>query len=233
MSKCIAITGCSRGIGLALVKQYLLHTEHVVYAGTRNKADSLEALQASDTSYKTRLHIQEGQDMKHPVQAAQDLVQALNGKHIDVLVHNAGVYLNKGKDLLEGLDESVMAENIFVNTVAPLVMTRHLLASFAPRATIAAISSQLGSISQAHIQDYSYSISKAGLNMGLKILSQELKDKGIRVCAISPGWVKTDMGGMNAPMDLQKSVEYVQKVIDSGIRGGPVFLSFSGREVPW
>ena len=82
--------------------------------------------------------------------------------------------------------------------------------------------------------EYVYRSSKAALNMAMKGLSNELKDRGIIVAALSPGWVKTDMGGGSAPLEPSDSITSLRKVIaklkpkDSG-----KFFSHEGKPIPW
>jgi NAD(P)-dependent dehydrogenase (short-subunit alcohol dehydrogenase family) len=99
---------------------------------------------------------------------------------------------------------------------------------------IAMMSSRLGSIAESSGATLPYSTSKAALNMLVKGLSATLAAKGVIVVALSPGWVRTDMGGGGAPLDAQTSVAGLRKVIaglkvsDSGH-----FFSYDGTPIPW
>jgi len=79
-----------------------------------------------------------------------------------------------------------------------------------------------------------YSTSKAALNMLVKGLAATLKPKGIVVVALSPGWVRTDMGGEQAPLSPETSVGGLRRVINAlGEKDSGRFLSYDGSEIPW
>ena len=81
---------------------------------------------------------------------------------------------------------------------------------------------------------YIYRSSKTGLNQVVKSLSVDLKPKGITVVSLHPGWVKTDMGGPNAPVSIDKSIEGMIKVIDrTDIKDTGRFLNYDGTELSW
>ena len=81
---------------------------------------------------------------------------------------------------------------------------------------------------------YIYRSSKTGLNQVVKSLSVDLKPKGITVVSLHPGWVKTDMGGPNAPVSIDKSIEGMIEVIErTDIKDTGRFLNYDGTELPW
>ena len=100
---------------------------------------------------------------------------------------------------------------------------------------IANVSSELGSIANtASFHAPSYAISKAALNMATVLLARALKDDGVRVVALHPGWVRTDMGGSGADIDVETSIAGMRAVIDGA--GPPVsghFFDYTGKEIPW
>ena len=96
------------------------------------------------------------------------------------------------------------------------------------------MSSRLGSISESSGMTLPYSTSKAALNMLVKGLAATLAGRGIIVVALSPGWVRTDMGGAGAPLAPEASVQGLRKVI-SGLKkkDSGKFFSHDGSEIPW
>ena len=81
---------------------------------------------------------------------------------------------------------------------------------------------------------YIYRSSKTGLNQVVKSLSVDLKLLGITVVSLHPGWVKTDMGGPNAPVTIDKSIEGMLNIIDkTDIKSTGKFLNYDGMELPW
>ena len=97
------------------------------------------------------------------------------------------------------------------------------------------LSSQLGSIAENTSGGmYIYRSSKTGLNQVVKSLSVDLKVHGVTVISLHPGWVKTDMGGPNAPVSIEESIEGMMKVIKTtDISDTGRFLNYDGRELPW
>ena len=81
---------------------------------------------------------------------------------------------------------------------------------------------------------YIYRSSKTALNQVVKSLSVDLKPMGITVISLHPGWVKTDMGGPNAPVSIDESIKGMMKVINmTDIRNTGTFLNFDGQGLPW
>jgi NAD(P)-dependent dehydrogenase (short-subunit alcohol dehydrogenase family) len=102
------------------------------------------------------------------------------------------------------------------------------------RKVIAVMSSRLGSISESSGDTLPYATSKAALNMLAKGLAATLASRGIIVAALSPGWVRTDMGGAGAPLSPQTSVNGLRKVI-AGLKASDSgkFFSHDGSTIPW
>jgi NAD(P)-dependent dehydrogenase (short-subunit alcohol dehydrogenase family) len=105
----------------------------------------------------------------------------------------------------------------------------------AERPRLVTLSSTLGSMQlNEHGGLYAYRASKAGVNAITKSLALDLRDRGIIVVALNPGWVRTDMGGPDAELEVETSVRGMQRVIE-GLRPADSgkFLSWDGRELPW
>jgi NAD(P)-dependent dehydrogenase (short-subunit alcohol dehydrogenase family) len=102
------------------------------------------------------------------------------------------------------------------------------------RRIIAMMSSRLGSISESTGMTLPYATSKAALNMLVKGLAAHLARRAVIVVALSPGWVRTDMGGAQAPLTPEVSVSGLRKVIDKlKSTDSGRFLSHDGAEIPW
>ena len=124
-----------------------------------------------------------------------------------------------------------------VNLIAPLMITQAVIENIKKGSAkkIYFLSSQLGSIEDNKSGGmYIYRSSKSGLNQVVKSLSIDLKAYGITVVSLHPGWVKTDMGGANAPVSIDESVEGMIRVIEiTDIKDTGKFLNYHGRELPW
>jgi NAD(P)-dependent dehydrogenase (short-subunit alcohol dehydrogenase family) len=122
-----------------------------------------------------------------------------------------------------------------VNSLGPLLAARAFAPKVSDGGTIAALSSTLGSIgANTGGGLYTYRMSKAALNAGLKTLAIELKKRRIAVAALHPGWVKTDMGGAGAEVTVGDSVTGLRRVI-AGLTPDAtgVFLDYRGNALPW
>jgi NAD(P)-dependent dehydrogenase (short-subunit alcohol dehydrogenase family) len=219
----ILITGAGRGLGLELARQCAQDGWRVI--GTvRNASPTLE---------------------KHAVEALNlDVTQAeqvrkaalrLKGTPIDVLFCNAGISGKRGM-ALGSFDYAEWEKVLRVNLLGAAAVAEALVDNVAASElrTIALMSSQLGSISQSSGMTLPYATSKAALNMLAKGLAATLAGRGIRVVALSPGWVRTDMGGESAPLSPAASVQGLRRVV-AGLRAedSGKFLSYDGSAIPW
>ncbi|MBK8196906.1 MAG: SDR family oxidoreductase [Acidobacteria bacterium] len=218
------ITGANRGIGLALVRAFQKNG-HSVVATARDPAAAADL-----KSTGAELH---ALDVADPASIAA-LAAALKGKPVDYLINNAG--LGDRADMPR-LDYDRFEELLRVNTVAPIRVLDALTPNLeAGKAKVAvALSSQLGSIQNADAAfGLAYRVSKAGLNMGLRTAAHSLAAKGITLLALHPGWVKTDMGGEQAPVEPADSAAGLYKVITgSGASKELRFMDYQGKTLPW
>ena len=204
------ITGVSRGLGKELARQYAADGWKVI--GTERR--ELEM-----TDYRQ----------------IREFAKKLRGEPVDLLFCNAGISGKRG--MAPGsFDFESWEEVLRVNLLGPAALAEALLDNLAAseRKTIAMMSSRLGSISESSGMTLPYSTSKAALNMLVKGLAATLAPRRITVVALSPGWVRTDMGGEGAPLSPEVSVRGLRKVVaglqpaDSG-----KFLSHDGSAIPW
>jgi NAD(P)-dependent dehydrogenase (short-subunit alcohol dehydrogenase family) len=224
MPKHCLVTGANRGIGHEFVRQLLARGDRVV-ATCRHpgKATSLNTLAGE---YPGRLRVL-------PLDVASDKSRAelvrelpLVCERVDLLVNNAGV-LHSGERFGE-LSSAHLDDSFRINASGPLLLTQSLASTLADGAIVANLSSQLGSIAGTErFGTPSYNISKAAQNMATVLLAHALRDRGITVVALHPGWVQTDMGGAGAQVAPAESVRGMIKVID-GLR-----LQDSGRFLDW
>ena len=163
------------------------------------------------------------------------LSDLLSDKPIDILINNAG--LGNSNQQFDSVSSKPWLEVLKVNLIAPLMITQSIIENVKKGSSkkIYFLSSQLGSIRDNTSGGmYIYRSSKTGLNQIVKSLSVDLKAHGITVISLHPGWVKTDMGGPNAPVSIEESIEGMMKVIKTtDIRDTGRFLNYDGRELPW
>ena len=251
----ILITGANRGIGFGLVKHLLANNprpQHVI-ATSRNvggeKSKELEELAAKETCLSV---IQLSVDDPATFSTAVGVVDGIVQEHgLNVLVNNAGI---GDRTLLEEVTVDNMKESFAIHTIGPLMLTQSLLPLLKKaarctsnkqlsweRAAIINISSLFASISVngtpvARVSGdcYSYRCSKAALNAITKSLSIDLLKDGIITCSVHPGWVKTDMGGPDAAVTIDDSVQGMLKVfanLNQTSSGG--FFQYDGSPIDW
>jgi NAD(P)-dependent dehydrogenase (short-subunit alcohol dehydrogenase family) len=217
----ILITGASRGLGRELARQYADEGWRVI--GTvRDRAPSIPGVDAVQLDVTDRGQI-------------EALAARLKGVPIDVLFCNAGIIGKRGM-ALGSFDYGEWEKVLRVNLLGAAAVIEALIDNVAAseRKTVAVMSSRLASIAETSGMTLPYATSKAALNLLAKGLAATLAPRGVIVVALSPGWVKTDMGGESAPLAPETSVRGLRKVLaglkreDSGR-----FLSYDGSTIPW
>jgi NAD(P)-dependent dehydrogenase (short-subunit alcohol dehydrogenase family) len=227
----VLITGANRGLGLGFVKSFLAKNVNVICT-TRNIPGSKELLECKKKHPKN-LEILEldllGENSENT------LSDLLSDKPIDIFINNAGV--GNSNQRFGVVLSQPWVEVLKVNLIAPLTVTQAIIENIKKGSDkkIYFLSSQLGSIQDNTSGGmYIYRSSKTALNQVVKSLSVDLKPMGITVISLHPGWVKTDMGGPNAPVSIDESIKGMMKVIDTtDIRNTGTFLNFDGQGLPW
>lgn len=238
----ILITGSNRGIGLALVKQYLTHNDTLIFATCRNpdQADDLNAVASKnpDRVFVIQLDVVDSDSIGSAVTAISQQVDAL-----DMLINNAGI-LPGGVDNRDPkistfgqLNPDAMLNVFRVNTISPVIVTQafaHLL-RLGDDVRVINVSSDAGSITLRDKGcDYSYPSSKAGLNMMSRCLAGDLRGDNIIVISLHPGFIKTDMGGVNARLELDEAIPTMVETMDNvTIDDSGQFFNWDGKNVDW
>lgn len=233
MMHSVLVTGSNRGLGLEWVRQYAA-VGWRVYATCRDpgRADSLQRL--ADDDAQVSVHRLDVTDQDQVDRIAAELGDA----PLDVLVNNAGIYRERwGKDRLKHIDYADWLDTFAVNTLGAVRLGEALVESLArsDRRLLVAISSHMGSIADiAAPNDYAYRSSKAALNAAMKGLSLELAKRSIGVMILHPGWVRTRMGGDQAPLSPAESVTAMRGLVDEyGPGQSGHFYRYDGSEIPW
>jgi NAD(P)-dependent dehydrogenase (short-subunit alcohol dehydrogenase family) len=219
----VLITGAGRGLGLELARQYAKDGWRVI-ATARASAPQLEA---------TGARVLKVDVTDFP--AVNRISPALKGEPIDVLFCNAGIIGKRGM-ALGRFDYAEWEKVLRVNLLGSAAVIEALVDNVAAseRKTIAVMSSRLGSIAETSGDTLPYATSKAALNLLARGLAARLAERSIVVAALSPGWVRTDMGGESAPLTPEASVRGLRKVLE-GLRreDSGSFLSYDGTTIPW
>ena len=211
----VLITGATRGIGAAL-RDHLTARGDSVIGTARDARPGFQALDVTDPA-------------SHAAMAAR-----LGQQPIDLLVCNAGVYLDKGHAIDTGYAADLWAATFAANVTGVFLTVQHLLPNLrAAKGKIAIISSQMASQERAPGGSYIYRASKAAaLNLG-RNLAKDLGGDGIAVGIYHPGWVQTDMGGAAAEITVTQSAAGLVARFDAlSLDSTGCFQTWDGRDHP-
>lgn len=228
----ILITGSNRGLGLEWSSQYA-QAGWRVFATCRYPEESEELGLLAEKHNKLSIH---RLDVTCDDQIGT-LANDLRDEPIDILLNNAGVYHEKYMSLDGPLDYDVWANTFQVNTMGALRTTRTVIKNLlrGEKRLVVAISSHMGSIAEIDSPgSYFYRSSKAALNAVMKGLSLELGPLKIGVLILHPGWVRTRMGGPDAPLSAKDSVRGMRALVDGfTLAKTGRFFRYNGTEIPW
>ena len=227
MKKVVLITGANRGLGLETARQ-LKELDYQVILTCRNPADGQAEADKLGVSY-------------HPldVTQAESIATLLSfvGKEfgrLDVLINNAAILLDRKDSILDIPTEKLRAM-FDTNTFAPLMLIRAFLPLMRAQnyGRIVNVSSVLGQITSFSDYTPAYRLSKLALNGITRMLADALKGTNILVNSVHPGWVRTEMGGENAPLSLAegaRGIVWAAALPDDGPQGG--FFQ-DGKRMEW
>ncbi len=230
--KKILVTGANRGLGLGLVKKFLENDEKVICT-TRNLSKSRELISCKE-KYNDNLEICELDllDKESP----NILSNFLGDKPIDLFINNAGV-IGHSAQHFKSVSLNHWIDVLKVNLISPLLITQSIIKNVekSSEGKIYFISSKVGSIEDNKSGGmYIYRSSKTALNQVVKSLSIDLKPLGISVISLHPGWVRTEMGGPNALISVEESVNGMIDVIsNTSIINSGQFINYDGTRLPW
>lgn len=224
----VLITGASRGIGLGLARVFAEGGWKVI-ATARSPAAAKDLAAIPEVTVEVLEVTEEA--------AVEQLAAKYKDTAIDVLINNAGV-VNRDESAtkaptLEAF-RNVFDTNVFAPLKVAIAFSESLGKSASPK--LVGISSGLGSITLGGGGNLSYRASKAALNAAYHALAVDWKELGrpVTVLSIHPGWVQTDMGGEQAPLTVQTSVDGIKSVIDKATFADTGrFLDYQGKELPW
>ena len=154
--------------------------------------------------------------------------------HLDIIINNAAVHYPDSDNVLEEVNIENCLDTININAVGPLRVAKEFvgLLDKGTSKMLVNISSDAGSISDCTMGNwFDYNMSKAALNMESKLLHNYLSRRMITVLAIHPGWIKTDMGGPNAPLAPEEASKNIMTTIANNIGrlNAPLFINNVGR----
>lgn len=221
--KTVIITGVDKGIGHALMQKFLQEGYFVIALFYSTRPEPHENLK--DFAL----------DLGKPESIASCTTAITNfNKRIDIFVNNAGVLADEEETQVV---VEKLRKTLEVNLFGTIDFTQRLLPLLHDGAHIVNISSTAGSLELvgrvSHFMGHypAYKISKAALNMYTRTLALELKDRGITVSSVHPGWTKTDMGGEEADLTPEQAAEGIYQLAVSRPESGGFW--FAGERLPW
>jgi NAD(P)-dependent dehydrogenase (short-subunit alcohol dehydrogenase family) len=225
--KTLLLIGASRGLGFALSAEYLKRGWRVV-ATERDGATS--KLHDLVRAAEGRLEI-ENVDIVYPDQVAA-LRARLASRKFGLLFVNAGV---GGREMIADVSTDEFMRVIVTNALSPMRVLEILQDLVLPTGTIGIMSSGQGSITNNENGNYEvYRASKAALNMLMRSFTARHAGDPRTMLLMAPGWVRTDLGGPNAPFSIEETIPKVVDVLLSQQgKPGLQFLDREGRTVPW
>ncbi|MEZ5743005.1 MAG: SDR family oxidoreductase [Sphingomonadaceae bacterium] len=225
----VVVSGASRGIGFELARQHAEAGDRV-FAMVRDPAgaDDLNALAAGSGGSVT----------VHALDAASDASVAAGAadtgsEQIDLLYNVAGI-VGKLAPMLEPGDWDTFDEAIEIMLKGPLRVLRAFLPRLGEGSRVINFSSQLAASTWPYGGFYPYVAAKAGLNRLMRSVAIDLKDRGIIVGIIHPGYVQTDMGGPDAEISPQESASDIKKLAEGWtLEKSGDFYKWNGEEHAW
>ena len=225
----ILIVGASRGLGLGLAREYLGRGWRVVATERPGVHSGLHELLESA---KGRLDI-EVVDVNYPDQL-KALRARLSGRHIDLLFVNAGVK-NDDRETIGDVSTEEFIRVMNTNALGPMRAVETLQDLVRANGTIGVMSSGLASVSNNETGSYEvYRASKAALNTLMRCFAARHANGRQTLLLMAPGWVRTDMGGPQAPLGIEDSIPKLANTMDAQAgKPGLQFLDYLGRTVAW
>jgi NAD(P)-dependent dehydrogenase (short-subunit alcohol dehydrogenase family) len=206
--KVALVTGGNKGIGYEVCRQLATRQFHVFLAARRPTEGTQACAKLQHLGLAAsflQLDVADEQSIRSAVNALRDQTD-----HLDVLVNNAGICEDAESSILD-ISPEIVHRTLATNTLGPLWLTQKLWPMLAksPAGRIINVSSGLGALNEMGSGYPSYRISKAALNAFTRILAAELASKKISVNSVSPGWVRTDMGGPEATNSVEQGADSI------------------------
>lgn len=232
--KVAVVTGGNRGLGLEACRQLARAGAKVILASRdAAKGEAAAAALRNEGLEVTPFPL----DVTDAASIGR-LAAFIEGRYgrLDILINNAGVF----KDSYAGdeasvfrSDPAIVRHTFETNTLGPMRVAQALIPLMHGRGRVVNVSSGMGQLAEMEGGSPGYRLSKAALNALTRILAEELKNTGVKVNSVCPGWVRTDMGGPDAPRTPEQGVEtmvWLASLPEDGPSGG---FFRDKKPIPW
>jgi len=225
--KIAAVTGANRGIGLEVASQLAALGYHVILAA-RDPAQAKKAMQSHSASTGELDYLPLDVSQEKSIHEFFTEISTRFGK-LDVLVNNAGVFLDSDSNFKDGsafkIEPALISKTLATNTLGPYLLCQLFIPLMKKNGfgRVVNVSSGMGQLSEMGSSYPAYRISKTALNVVTKVFAAESGDGDILVNSVCPGWVKTDMGGAGAELPVAegaKGVVWAATLPKNGPTGG-------------
>ncbi|GAB6255815.1 MULTISPECIES: SDR family oxidoreductase [Peribacillus] len=230
--KVALVTGGNRGIGYELVKQLALNSFKVILASRDPEKGHESTQRLKDSNLDVSFLVMDVNNQESIHQAAITVNDQYG--RLDVLINNAGVYLDESENLVT-MDTSTLEKTMATNFFG----VYHVIRSFIPLmekqgyGRIINVSSEYGAMSEMSYPGVgAYKISKFALNGLTRLVAAEIKGD-IKINAVDPGWVSTDMGGSSAPRTPKQAAESILWLATIGPEGPNGGFFRDGKRINW
>jgi NAD(P)-dependent dehydrogenase (short-subunit alcohol dehydrogenase family) len=228
----VLVTGANRGIGREVARQLARRGFRVVIgardeAGGRRAAAEIQA--AGGKAEALRLDVSNSAGVRAGAEAF-----AGRADRLDVLVNNAGIYPDRGVDILT-VSRDLLTRTFQTNTFGPVEVTQAFLPYLrrSRAARVINVSSGYGQLDGLSPDVPSYCLSKLALNGVTLLLSRALQTEGIAVNSMCPGWVRTEMGGANADRSVEQGADTAVWLADEAPQDLTGRFFRDRKEIPW
>lgn len=216
----VLVTGCNRGIGLELCRQYAARGE-TVFGACREGNDLLENIE---------MQVIDGVDVSSDL-GVDKMRQELRDVALDILINNAGILRG---DTIDSVNFADMEDQYRVNTIGPLRVVRALRDNLQTGSKVGIVTSRVGSIEDnGSGNNYGYRCSKAAANMVGKNLQHDLAPQGVAVALLHPGLVATDMTGGRGVSAADSARGVIARMDELSMESSGHFWHAEGYELPW
>jgi NAD(P)-dependent dehydrogenase (short-subunit alcohol dehydrogenase family) len=216
----VLVTGCNRGIGLEVCRQYRGRDDSVLGVCRQSNAE-LAAL---------GIRVIDNIDVSNADDVAK-LANTVGDEPLDILLNNAGI---GGWDKLDTIDFDLMIQQYHINTLGPLRVTKALQKNLSDGSKVGIVSSRVGSMEDNGSGDnYGYRCSKAAVNMVGVNLHHDLSPKGVAVALLHPGYVATDMTGGGGISPVDSAAGLIARLDELNLENSGGFWHAEGYTLPW